>query len=455
MAVTKLWPVKVNLGHVIEYAANPEKTSSSIKREYTKEQYQALADVLAYAKDEEKTEHEFYVEGINCNPSTARDQFIEVKKHFGKTDGIQAYHGYMSFKEENITPEMAHKIGTEFVKKVWGKRFQVVVTTHLNTKHLHCHFVINSVSFLDGKRCQDTSWFKFRQVADQICEQYKLYYNPKPTRSRQNSYYYRQEKAGMPTRYSIAKEAIDEAIANSTNITMFKAELKRMGYSYNLSENRKYWTIVPKGYDKPVRIKNLGEEYTNEAIIRRLNENRRGFTFVTIQESAYHPRQYHLRTRKDKIKKVGGLYGLYLHYCYELGYLPKYKKQNNTRLHYLLKEDLMKLDKITDEVRLLGKNHISDTEQLFSYKQSLEQELNLLMRSRTELRKTSRRKLDEKEIPQIKTKISILTNKIRELRKEVKICEDIQERSKTIEVNLNAIEQKENRRERGKHEQQR
>ncbi|MFQ9813352.1 MAG: relaxase/mobilization nuclease domain-containing protein [Hominenteromicrobium sp.] len=26
-------------------------------------------------------------------------------------------------------------------KKCGAKRFQVVVTTHLNTKHLHCHFV--------------------------------------------------------------------------------------------------------------------------------------------------------------------------------------------------------------------------------------------------------------------------------------------------------------------------
>ena len=91
MAVTKLWPVKVNLKHVIDYAANPEKTDASIKRTYTDEQYQALADVLTYAKNEEKTEREFYVEGINCSPFTARDQFIDVKNQFNKTDGIQAY----------------------------------------------------------------------------------------------------------------------------------------------------------------------------------------------------------------------------------------------------------------------------------------------------------------------------------------------------------------------------
>ena len=119
MAVTKLWSVKSNLKQVIDYAANPEKTAADV---YTEEQYQALADVLSYAKDEEKTERELYVDGINCNVATARDQFITVKEQYQKTDGIQAYHGYLSFKEQNITPELAQKIGMEFANEIWGNR---------------------------------------------------------------------------------------------------------------------------------------------------------------------------------------------------------------------------------------------------------------------------------------------------------------------------------------------
>lgn len=117
MAVSKLWPVTNNLNKVINYATNPEKTGKDV---YTEEQYQALKDVLSYAKDEEKTEQEFYVEGINCNPSTARDQFISVKQAYGKEDGIQAYHGYLSFKEQDISPSLAQQIGMEFAKAVWG-----------------------------------------------------------------------------------------------------------------------------------------------------------------------------------------------------------------------------------------------------------------------------------------------------------------------------------------------
>ena len=56
MAVSKLWSVTTRLGQVIDYATNPKKTAVRII--YTKAQYQALRDVIDYAKDEEKTEHE-------------------------------------------------------------------------------------------------------------------------------------------------------------------------------------------------------------------------------------------------------------------------------------------------------------------------------------------------------------------------------------------------------------
>ena len=433
--------------------------SANIKREFSPEQYQALADVIAYAKDEEKTEREFYVEGINCNVAIARDQFITVKEQYQKTDGIQAYHGYLSFKETDISPEMAQKIGMEFANEVWGKRFQVVVTTHLNTKHLHCHFVINSISFVDGKHLwgEEKAWFKFRKVADRICEKYGLYYDPNPNRSKQSEYLTMKEKAGMPTRYSVAKEAIDYAIDHSKTLKEFQFALKEMGYVYNLSPSRKYWTVIPKGYDKPIRLKNLGADYTNDRIVERIKENRdRWAEIEPFQRATYKPRQYRMQTRGQKLKKKGGLYGLYLYYCYRLGYLPKYKKQNNARLHYLLKDDLMKLDKITDEVRLLGRENISTDEQLFSYKTSLEEQMKNLIAGRTHLRKKIRTNIDDGQLQAAKDEIASINGELKKLRREVKLCEYIAERSKVMEENLEHIEteeQKQQRKEKSRYEQ--
>lgn len=140
MAVSKLWSINEGgLSRVLQYAANPKKTNNKL-----------------------------YIRGINCEPETAYEEFTAVKHSYAKTGGIEAYHGYLSFKEQDITPELSLKIGTEFAQEVWGKRFQVLVTVHTDTEHLHCHFVINSVSFVDGKKLwgEEKAWFKFKQTAD-------------------------------------------------------------------------------------------------------------------------------------------------------------------------------------------------------------------------------------------------------------------------------------------------
>lgn len=197
---------------------------------------------------------------------------------------------------------------------MWGKRFQVVVTTHLNTKHLHCHFVINSVSFADGKRLKDKekSWYYFRHIADEICLEHKLSIVEKPELHRSPAYLTMKDEAGMPTRYNNAKKAIDEAIAMSRNLRQFQYELGVMGYHSNFSPNRKYATVTPKGSEKPIRTYRLGEEYTKEKILERLIANRDNIVFKPFQPKTYIVRQYRLPTREHKIQKVGGLYGLYL-----------------------------------------------------------------------------------------------------------------------------------------------
>ena len=225
MAVSRLWPVTVRLAAVLDYAANPEKTTKA-KSKYSNADYQALRDVVNYVKDGKKTEQELFCQGINCNPSTAREQFVTVKEQFDKPDGIQAYHGYRSFKETDITPELAQHIGMEFANSVWGKRHQVLVTTHLNTEHLHCHFVINSVSFVDGKRCRETSWFKFYKEADRICEKYGISTIKEPERYHDAKHLTMKDKAGMPTRYNLARSALDEAIEGTHEAIVSKEDFE-------------------------------------------------------------------------------------------------------------------------------------------------------------------------------------------------------------------------------------
>ena len=66
--------------------------------------------------------------------------------------GVLGYHFIQSFQPGEVTPEQAHAVGLEFAKRLFGKRYEVVISTHLNKHHLHNHLVVNSVSCIDGQK---------------------------------------------------------------------------------------------------------------------------------------------------------------------------------------------------------------------------------------------------------------------------------------------------------------
>lgn len=459
MAVSRLWAVHTRLDRVIDYAINSEKTLKSTS-EFIDKDDKTLKDVIRYATDSEKTDNELFVDGINCSAPIAREQFVAVKQKFSKTDGVQAYHGYLSFKEQNITPKQAQKIGMEFASRVWGDKFQVVVATHLNTGHLHCHFVINSVSFVDGKKLQgeEKSWFKFRHIADEICRKYNLHVIENPQRKSPDRSLKRVEEKDkdIPTRYNLCRKAIDEAIEKSNRIEQFRYELKQMGYTLVNNPNRKYWNVIPKEYKKPIRLYRLGEQYTEKAIVERISQNKSRVKMVTFQKAKP---QYLIATREDRIKKVGGLYGLYLYYCYRLGYFDKQKKKNPARVHYALREDLIKLNKFTEQMTLLARYKISTETELNVRIQSLKDECNALVSKRTKLRNEIRlvgTKTEKAE--ECKEIISAIGIRLKKMRKEMKALEEVYQRSSRISDNLNIVLKDEEeicRKEGKRHEQQR
>ena len=437
MAVTRIWSIKGRAGSPLEYIANPEKT----KREFTESEKQALADVIAYAANEDKTEKLFYTTGINCSVECARDQFDTTKLRFGKTGGIVAFHAYQSFKEGEVTPDEAHAIGVQLAKELWGDRFQMVVATHVNTKCVHSHIVINSVSFRDGHKfngCKANTRL-LRDTSDRICLEHGLSVIENPKGKRVSSYVYKMEHAGMPTRYNVARQAIDESIALSLTIEEFKSELRKRGYSYRFDPKRKYWTITPPGWKKAIRIHQLGSDYTPESIKRRIYENDTSVRQERLRQSYRIPNHYNLRRRIDRIMGRSGLEKLYLRYCYELGYLPKCK-QNPTRLHILLKEDLLQCERYSEQAKLLARYHVNTDEDLSALMENLEAEMAGLGYERNELRMKAKRVLPEAEVIQARERAKEVTAEIRRLRHELKVCGDIQDRSGHVRENLEIID---------------
>ena len=141
--------MKGSVGKVVRYVGNPEKTELP---DFERDAEASLEDVIVYAAAPAKTEARSLVAGINCVPETAAEEMRATKRQYGKEGGIVAFHGYQSFAPGETDAKTAHEIGIELARKLWGERFEVVVATHIDRGHLHNHFVVNSVSFADGKR---------------------------------------------------------------------------------------------------------------------------------------------------------------------------------------------------------------------------------------------------------------------------------------------------------------
>ena len=442
MAVTKIWPVRGKADSTLSYAADAEKTANP---RWNKKELAGLTDVMHYAADEDKTEKQFFVTGVNCSAEIARDQFVTVKKQYGKEGGIVAYHGYQSFEEGEVTPELAHRIGIEFAERVWGENYQVVVATHLNTDHIHNHFVVNSVSFRHGRRLREKQWYEFNKISDEICREYGLSIveNPKGKGMARSEYYC--EKQGGSTRRNVARKAVDDAIAVSTNIKEFEIAMKSMGYTCSLRDDRKHWTVKMKEWKKPMRLSGLGENYTKERIIQRITEESELKAFEVFQKTVYVRRQYRLPTRRDKVRKVGGLKGLYLHYCYLLGYLPKYQK-NPVRVSHLIRDDIRKLDMISEEARFIERESLTDMDSLKSCRNSRAEKIEALTDERAELNRLIHRKVPDEEKETARGRISEINDELKVFRKEIRLADSIERRSSGMEDSIMQIEREEMRR---------
>lgn len=362
-----------------------------------------------------------------------------------------AYHAIQSFKEGEVTPKQAHEIGLKLAEKMWSERFQVVVATHLNTDCVHNHFVVNSVSFRDGKRCRDKHWKKLNKVSDELCREYSLSIVERSGKGVPVGIA-KANKEGRPTRLNIAKAAIDEAINVSTNIKELKAVLKNKGFECQFDSGRKYWTIRQRDWQRPIRLVRMGEEYSKASIQARLHMGRNQKTFVVFQRAAKpQKRTYLFLTRGDRLKKKGDLRSLYLYYCYKLGYLPKYKYRQK-QVSPLLRDDFLKIDRISEEVRFLCRENINTSEELAACKERITTDMEELISEREDIRKAVRPKTPEEEKTELKGKISALSGRIRELRDDINKIHRIEERSGIMEKKIIAAERQERTVQRGERE---
>jgi len=206
---------------------------------------------------------------MNNNETRKSSKNYKVRK-----DNIFYFHTVQSFLPNETTPEQAHKIGIELMRKHYGPHVQVVIATHIDKAHIHNHFVINSVSLSCEKfHSNKDTLNKMRNNSDILCRQNGLSVIVPKSKNQNYSYKEWQERKNNNSWKEDLRLDLDKAILQSNSFDKFKNILKQQGYEFK--EPRKYLTIRKKGYERYIRTKTLGDDYIEERIKERIaNENK-------------------------------------------------------------------------------------------------------------------------------------------------------------------------------------
>ena len=412
MGYTKIFAIRQRLDKTVAYAANEEKT--------------CLDRLVDYAADPEKAEMRLYESCINCkNMDNAYEVMVSTKRKWGKEDGVQGYHIIQSFKPGEVTPEQAHTIGMEFAQKLFGDRYEAVVATHLNKHHYHNHIVINSVSFVDGKKYHSNqkSYFQMlRAESDRLCQEHGLSVIKPKAKGKQYPEWEAEQK-GTGTLRSAIREDIDAAIRYSYTMEDFWTLLQKQGYRIKRSERRKYIVLLSPGAKRGVRLTSLGKGYGEEEIAARIRRQRdKG---PPVKPRVEPPRRIRMRgsTKYIPKKKVKGFMALYFKYLY---LLRSARQPRVRRPSYIMREELIRLKRYQQQFRYIQSNHIETAGDLTGRVEQIEQELLRLENERRPLyglRKNGK----EEELEEINKKIAQFNAAMKKLRLERNLCKRIQE----------------------------
>ena len=392
-----------------------------------------------------------FVSGINCSKHNAYNEMIAVKRRFGERGKNIAYHGYQSFAAGEVTPEEAHAIGMETARKMWGARYQVVVTTHLNTDNIHNHFVINSVSFVDGKKFRNGigDRLELRKISDAICaarnksviQSHRFYSNKK-------EYWIRN--SGKITHRDMLRRDVDEALSKCCTFKEFEYYLKCLGYRFDRDFRYEHPSVIADGWKRAVRITGLGEKYSREAMRQKLVANQRLpelYVLITPKwkRAPLLNFEYHLRQaqRKDTVTLLFELFIEILKLCTG----NNIQETDNRPLSPMMRAEVQKLDKYIEEYKLLCDNHIESPKELLSFQENLSARISELEQERYALRLKLRRVKTPEEDTALKAQAKELTKQITPLQKELKVALRIEEHIPKIKELLDAernIEMKHN-----------
>ena len=292
MAVTKIHPIKSTLKKALDYIENPDKT-----------------------------EDKMLVSSFGCSYETADIEFEMLLAQAIQKGNNLAHHLIQSFAPGEATPEQAHEIGKQLADEVLQGKYSYVLTTHIDKGHVHNHLIFCAVDMVNHRKYNSNrqSYAYIRRTSDRLCREHGLSV-VQPSRDKGKSY--AEWDAGRKGKSWKAKlkAAIDAVIPQAKDFDDFLRLMAAQGYEI---KQGKFISFRAPGQERFTRCKTLGENYTEEAITRRIkglavdrgpNRQRKGITLridlennIKAQQSAGYARWAKLQNLKQAAKTINFL----------------------------------------------------------------------------------------------------------------------------------------------------
>jgi len=239
----------------------------------------SIKDSIDYGKNPDKTRNGQLISSYECDARTAHIEFILSKNQYAsetnrsQKNDVLLYQLRQSFKPGEITPEDANRISYELAMAFTKGRHAFIVTTHEDKKHIHSHIYFNSTS-IDCNRKFRNFWGSaraIRRISDQICVEngLSIVENPKPSKGNYGTWLGDDKPVTWQEKL---KQAIDAVLDKKpADLTAFVQAMKALGYEV---KQGKYLSFCAPEQKKFTRLRSLGDDYNDNAILERIEGKR-------------------------------------------------------------------------------------------------------------------------------------------------------------------------------------
>ncbi len=347
--------------------------------------HQTVNRSIAYILNPEKTEDLMYATSLNCLTNAA-DAYLAMRtvyEHFSgykfnepiplKGKGrVKAIHYIQSFDPaDNVSPELAHKIAKAFARKTFGDDCQIVIATHCDKSNIHNHYIINTYSLTGEKfNANKKTLDRIKEYSDRVCLAFGVQpYDKSKGKGRTMAYNEWENKKRCTSWKEKIRSEIDRLICSVNNLDELLAALEAKGYTV---KRGKYISVKAPGQQRAVRLKTLGDDYSEENLSSRILWNDVGANAAKFElQSCFNSA---IKNNLDVYKLSAQLAIINRDNIHSIGELEgkiqklKIEYENARREINKLSEKLSQFEAIEKQVGgyfdLLEKSELSETEQL-------------------------------------------------------------------------------------------